>query len=310
MIDFREITLEDRKWAEPILFATGVQSCDNTFTVMYTWKNAYGIRIAGMGGFVLCQMNGIHGTVYLYPKGRGEIRPVLEALRQDAFERGVEFRLVCVTPDLAEELKALYPGRFRYEAYRDSFDYIYGVDQLADLKGKKLHGKRNHINRFLEDHPDWSMVPVTPKNLALCRQVEECWQAEAAAETDGSSDEAENQNYEGIALELALRDFEALGLDGIIILTEGRPIAFALGKQVSEESYNIHFEKAISAVQGSYAIVNREYARWIREHCPGVRYINREDDMGVPGLRAAKESYRPEFLLEKYAATWLDEIDP
>lgn len=308
MIEFREITLEDRTWAEPILFATGIQCCDNTFTVMYTWKNAYGIRIARMGGFVLCQMNGIHGTVYLYPKGQGEIEPVLEALRQDALARGVEFRLVCVTPEQAEELKALYPGRFHYEAYRDSFDYFYGVDQLADLKGKKLHGKRNHINRFLEEYPDWTAEQVTPENLELCRQVERRWQAEAAG-ADSGGDEAENQNYEGEALELALRDFQALGLDGLLILVEGRPAAFALGKQVSAESYNIHFEKAVSEVQGSYAIVNREFARWIREHCPGVRYINREDDMGVPGLRAAKESYRPEFLLEKYAATWVGEAE-
>lgn len=304
MIDFKEVSLEDRQWAEPLLYAAGTRGCEMTFVVLYAWQKAYGIRIARMGDFVLGQMCGPHGTNYLYPVGSGALQPVIEALRADAYERGVPFRLICVTPEMIDVLESLFPGRFAYQADRDSYDYVYGVDKLADLAGKKMQAKRNHINRFVENHPDWEAVPVTPDNLAECQAIERQWQAAAAAETERSSEEEHDQKDEDVALYTAMRDFVPLGLEGILIRAGGQPVAFALGRRVSEESYNVHFEKADASIQGSYAIVNREYARWIRETYPAVRWINREDDMGVEGLRKAKESYHPDFLIEKHTAIW------
>lgn len=302
MIDFKEVSLSDRQWIEPILFEMGTRSCEMTFTVLYTWRRAYGIRIARMGDFVLGQMNGPHGTAYIYPMGRGDVKAAVEAMERDAFERGIAFRLICVTPEMIAELDRLFPDKFRYQDDRDSFDYIYGVDKLSDLVGKKLQAKRNHINRFVENHPDWTAEPVTPENMQQCLEVERQWKIDAAAETVAGSEEEADQKAEDVALYTAMRDFDALGLEGILIRAGGQPVAFALGKQASAESYNIHFEKANADIQGSYAIVNREYARFIRETCPTVQWINREDDMGVEGLRRAKESYRPDFLIEKHTA--------
>lgn len=305
MIDFKEVALDDRVWAEPILFRYGLRGCDNTFTAMYTWQQAYGIRIARWNRFVLGMMSSVYGTVYYYPIGTGDIQSAIEAIRQDAEERGVEFQMVCVTREMIESLEHFYPGRFRYEAYRDAYDYIYEIDRLADLPGKKLHAKRNHIHRFEAEHPLWSACPVTGELIPLCREIEARWQKEAAGNLEPGSHEDTDQRYEYVSLQTALDDFCGLGLEGILILTEEGPAAFALGKQVSKNSYNIHFEKAISTIQGSYAVVNREYARWIRDKHPTVRYINREDDMGVPGLRRAKASYYPDRMLEKYSAIWI-----
>ncbi len=302
MIDFKEVSLQDRQWVEPILFEMGTRSCEMTFIVLYTWRRAYGIRIAQMGDFVLGQMNGPHGTAYIYPMGKGDVKAAVEAMELDAAERGVDFRLICVTPEMIEELDRLFPGKYRYQDDRDSFDYIYGVDKLSDLVGKKLHAKRNHINRFVENNPDWTAEPVTPENMQQCLEVERRWKIDAAAETVSGSEEEADQKAEDVALYTAMRDFDALGLEGILIRAGGQPVAFALGKQASAESYNIHFEKANADIQGSYAIVNREYARFIRETYPTVQWINREDDMGVEGLRRAKESYRPDFLIEKHTA--------
>lgn len=302
MIDFKEISLRDRQWVEPILFEMGTRSCEMTFVVLYTWRRAYGIRIAQMDGFVLGQMNGPHGTAYIYPMGSGDVKAAVEEMEQDAAERGVEFRLICVTTEMIEELDRLFPGKYRYQDDRDSFDYIYAVDKLSDLVGKKLQAKRNHINRFVENNPDWTAEPVTPENMPQCIEVERLWKLDAAAETVSGSEEEADQKAEDVALYMAMRDFEALGLQGILIRAGGQPVAFALGKQASAESYNIHFEKANADIQGSYAIVNREYARFIRETCPTVQWINREDDMGVEGLRRAKESYRPDFMIEKHTA--------
>lgn len=307
MIDFKEPTIEDRQWIEELLFPTGTRSCEMTYIVLYTWRQAYGIRVARCGGCVLGQMNGPLGTAYLYPMGEGDKKPIIEALHADAAGRGVPvFRLICVTPEMIGELDALFPGRFDYQADRDSFDYIYGVDKLSDLTGKKLQAKRNHINRFVQNFPDWTAEPVTSANMDQCLEVERRWQLEAAAGTVAGSEEEEDQRDEDVALHTAMREFDALGLEGILIRAGGAPVAFALGKRVSEDSYNVHFEKANAAVQGSYAIVNREYARFIRETYPTVRWVNREDDMGVEGLRKAKESYHPDFLIEKHTAIWRD----
>lgn len=305
MIDFKKPTLEDRQWAEDILFQTGTRSCEDTFLVLYTWQRAYGIHIARMGDFLIGYMSGAHGTAYLYPMGRGDVRPVIEALHEDAKERGaLPFRLICVTPEMQKTLDETFPGRFTYQSDRDSFDYVYAIDKLCDLTGKKLQSKRNHINRFVQNFPDWTAEPVTGENIAQCLEVERRWQIDAAADTVAGSEEEEDQKDEDVALHTAMREFDALGLEGILIRAGDNPIAFALGKQVSADSYNIHFEKADANIQGSYAIVNREYARWIRETYPTVRWINREDDMGVEGLRKAKESYHPDFLIEKHTAFW------
>lgn len=302
MIDFHPISLKDRGWAEPILFSGGLRSCDSTFPVMYTWRDAYGYRLARLGGFVLSQMSSTYGTVYLWPIGQGDMLKTIDALRIDADARGIPFQLVCVTPEAIEQLDVLYPAQFSYEVYRDAFDYVYHIDKLAELSGKKLHAKRNHINRFVENYPDWEARPLTESLLPLCREIDARWHA--ASDPPGSAHEADNEKHEDRALRLAMQDFTALGLDGLLILAHGDPVAFAFGKQTSEESYNIHFEKADVSIQGSYAIINREFARWIRDTYPSVRYINREDDMGVEGLRRAKASYYPDIMIEKYTATW------
>ena len=306
MIDFKEVSLADRQWAEPILYHAGTRSCETTFVVLYTWRRAYGICLARMDGFVLGQMNGPHGTNYLYPIGSGDVRQAVEALRDDARARGIPFRLICVTPEMIETLESLFPGCFTYQSDRDSYDYVYSVDKLADLTVKKMQAKRNHINRFVDNNPDWEAAPVTAENLDECLEIEQHWQLAAAAETVRGSEEETDQKDEDVALHTALREFAALGLEGILIRAGGRPVAFALGRRVSEESYNVHFEKADASIQGSYAIVNREYARWIRETYPAVRWINREDDMGLEGLRKAKESYHPDFMIEKHTAIWQD----
>ena len=181
---------------------------------------------------------------------------------------------------------------------RDGFDYCYDIDRLADLTGKKLHAKRNHIHRFEEHYQDWTVEEISAENLPECIQLNQDWEDAAAAA--GHEDWNAHEGCE--ALRRCLIHQQELGLEGLLLRAGGKPVAFTAGKSLGGDTYDVFFEKAYSEIQGAYPMINREFARWIRKNHPEIRYLNREDDMGEENLRKAKLSYHPDLLLEKYIA--------
>ena len=221
----------------------------------------------------------------------------MEAFLADARERGFPCRIFGLLERDIARMESLFPGRFRYRPVRNSFDYIYEIDHLADLHGKKLQAKRNHCNRFEEEHPDYRVLPLDASVLPRCREFTEKWydvHIENGSESDFSG--------ERIAIAKAFDNFDALGMEGIALETDGKLVAFSMGNRIREDTYDVNFEKAMAQVNGAYPMINREFARLIRQRYPEIRYLNREDDMGIAGLRRAKESYTPDILLEKYLA--------
>ena len=303
MIEFKKPALEDRAWVEPLLAQGDERGCEYNFSTLYLWCHAFHVEIARVDGFFterLCAPNGCH---YLFPAGRGDLPAALAALEEDSRRRGQPFSLTGVNPEDRETLEEFFPGRFQYTPNRFSFDYLYTVDKLADLAGKKLHGKRNHIHRFEENWPGWTFEELTPANLDECAAMAREWYRRNAGE--GESDMLDDSlSEEAKALYKGLDRFAELGLEGGLIRAGGRVVAFTVGDKLHENSdtYNVHFEKAFGDIQGAYAIVNREFARWVRARHPEIRYLNREEDMDIEGLRRAKESYYPDLLLEKYLA--------
>ena len=300
MIPFRTPQLSDKAWVDKLLHAADYRGCEYNFTNLFAWKDAYQHEIAQVDGFLVAHLCGGLGCSYLYPAGSGDIVPVLRALKAEADGRGQPLRLVCLTPPQMEELDRLFPGAFTYEADRPGYDYLYAIDRLADLGGKKLHAKRNHIHRFEEEHPDWTFEPITPASLPECLEMDREWYRRSMAR-EGAAEE-KDLGDEGGALRLAMDHYCELGLEGGLIRVDGQVVAFTMGDPLSSDTYDVHFEKAYGEMQGAYAIINREFARWIRTNHPDIRYLNREDDMGVPGLRKAKESYYPDLMVEKHAA--------
>ena len=297
MIQFQTPVPEDREWVDELFYHSGNRGCEYSFTNLFAWHRVYRQQVARVNDYVVERMTGTAGDSYLYPAGRGDIRPVIEALEEDARERGGVCRLICVTPTHMEQLEAIWPGQFAYTEDRFGFDYLYDIDRLADLGGKKLHAKRNHIHRFEDNCPDWAVEEITPDNLAECVAMDEEWTRL-------------NRGYEGDeslvderdALRLAFAHYEALKLEGLLLRSGGRVIAFTMGRKMAPDTYDVNFEKAYGEIQGAYAMINREFARWVRAKHPNVRYLNREDDMGVEGLRKAKESYYPDLMVEKHSA--------
>lgn len=298
MDTFKRPELSDRPWVVELLAKEGSRACEHNFASIYLWATAYPQKIARVGDRLVVQMMGGPGLSHLFPMGSGPLAPALDAAGADAAAHGVPMTLICLTAEQKALLEGEFPGRFAFEEDRAGFDYLYTVEKLAGLSGKKLHAKRNHISRFCDQFPDWLFEPITEENQAECAAMQREWFAQQ--EQAGRADE--NLDHEREAVLTALEHREELGLSGGLIRAGGRVVAFSLGSLTTEDCYNIHFEKAFGELQGSYAVINREMARWVQGSFPAVRYLNREDDMGLEGLRKAKLSYYPDLLLEKYSA--------
>lgn len=304
MIEFQAPLLSDKSWVDQALRQADYRGCEYNFTNLYVWKDAYRHELARMDGFLLAHLCGGLGCSYLYPAGSGDVRPVILALKEEADRRGQPLRLVCLTPRQVGELDSLFPGKFVYEADRDGFDYLYEIDRLADLGGKKLHNKRNHISRFLDNNPSWVYEEITPESLPECLEMDKEWYRRSMIR-EGAAEERDLGD-EGRALRLAMEHYHDLGLEGGLIRVYGEVVAFTMGDVLSSDTFDVHFEKAYGELQGAYALINREFARWVRARHPQIKYLNREDDMGVEGLRKAKESYYPDLMVEKHSAVWKD----
>ena len=298
MLNFHKPSIDDYNWIHDILYPANLPGADNTFHNMYFWECYYG-EVAEVCGHVTQRLSQRGVSTYLYPAGNGDVRPALEEIMQDAKQRGEKFCLRGVTDDRKALLETLYPGKFTFTAYRDSYDYIYTVEELTELHGKKLQAKRNHCNRFEQDHPDARTEVITPENLALCREMVKKWY-----EVHEWNEQIEQEKT---AISRAFDHFEAAHMDGLMLIDNGEVIAFSMGARMNEQYYDVCFEKAYSAINGAYAMINREFSRMIAEKYPELEFLNREDDMGEPGLRKAKESYQPTLLLAKYNATLREE---
>ena len=297
MLNFHPITLEDRQWMEEIYRAYDLNGSENCFSSNYNWKDVYGIQVARMGDMLAVRST--KGRLsYTHPSGKGEPFPVIEAMMADAREQGAPFRLYGVKEKEREALEAHWPGRFVFFPNRDAWDYIYDAESLATLSGKKLHGKRNHINRFKELYPDWSYEAMTADNMEECRRMNREWcRLYGCEKNDGLAKEA-------CAVRSSFDNFDALGLRGGLLRAGGRVVGFTMGRPLNSDTFIVHIEKAFPDVPGAYPMINQQF---VQNACQGFRYINREDDTGDEGLRKAKLSYRPAILLEKYTAVPAEE---
>lgn len=292
MIDFKPLELHDRKWMLPLLAKAQFRGCEYTFGNNFMWGDIYQLRVAELGGFLVSK-SGIHSTGYAYPAGQGNIAPVIETLIQDAQEAGHGFYIFGVIEQNMRLLEELFPGRFTFEFDRDFSDYIYESQKLASLSGKKLHAKRNHLNRFIQNNPDWKYEQITEENIAECHAMSEKWY-------EVQDYEAKNGlQVEHDAVNRAFKHFFELEFSGGLIRAGGEIIAYSMGEPGTRDTFVVHIEKAFSEIQGAYQIINRQF---VRNNCMDYTYVNREEDVGNEGLRAAKLSYYPAMLHEKYIA--------
>ena len=294
MIPFKEITLADKETITAITMKSNRRNCDLSFSNLCSWKFLYDTKFAVIDGFLVFKFWAGDQLAYMTPVGTGNMKEVLYMLIDDAKQEKEEFCLLGVCSNMREELEANLSDQFIFNEERDYADYIYLRSDLATLKGKKFQAKRNHINRFRNTYPDYEYSPITPDRIQECLELEAKWFKE-----NNDDDNLEGIGNERRALIYALNNFEAIGLTGGILHVNGKIVAFTFGMPINHDTFGVHVEKADTNIDGAYTMINYEFSNHIPEQ---FMYVNREEDLGIEGLRKAKLSYQPTIILDKYMA--------
>ena len=299
MIDFQPLVLEKKEEYDRYLMTCGERGCEYSFANLYMWGRQKAAFYADQLVF-FSQFD--RKSVYLFPVGPGNRKEALDAVISDSKKRGIPCRLTGLLHDDCALLEQLYPGQFRYHFDRDSFDYVYAIEDLVGLKGRRFQRKRNHLNRFRDTHPDHRLEPIADENLTAVEEMVDTWYTLRLQDNPHG-----DYKMEQAAIRKALRHRQTLGMEGLILIDEGRITAMTMGSRLSEDTFDIHFEKALDTADGTYAAINQGFAQYLQEKYPALRWLNREDDMGIEGLRKAKMSYCPDHMVEKNWACLLED---
>ncbi|MEI3220071.1 MAG: phosphatidylglycerol lysyltransferase domain-containing protein [Lachnoclostridium sp.] len=291
-LNFKRAELEDKELISHYFKHHTSRSCERTFVNVYLWSRHYKVQFAIVENALVFKSEDDGRLSFAFPAGEPEnIKKALAVLKQYSEERGYPFSLYNVTPDNFERLEEWYPGRFQIEYSEADADYVYESEKLATLSGKKLHGKRNHINKFKAVYEGrWSYESITRENVEECFQMALKWRNQ-----NGCEDDIE-KNAEMCVTLNSLRLFEELELVGGLIRVDGEIVAFSIGEPICSDTFVVHIEKAYADVPGAYTMINQQF---VEHECMAYKYVNREEDTGEEGLRKAKRSYRPVFMVEK-----------
>ena len=293
MIVSKPLSLEDLPLFRSCAAAADSRNAWLSFGIPYLWDGPEGQNLLLLDGRVAVEwLLTEHSPFFTFPIGSGDLRTAVLAIRDYAAAKGCPLVFRYVDEECRAALDSALPGCFDFTENRDEADYLYEAVALSTLTGRKLHAKRNYCNRFEAAH-SWRSVPMDPSLFPGCREILVRW-------AEGREDSA----VEKAAVERAFDEWEALPLEGCVLLAEGEAAAFALGEKLNSDTFVVHFEKALGELPGAYPMICREFARQILTVYPEIRYINREEDMGLPNLRKAKEEWRPCALLKKYVAVW------
>lgn len=289
-MDFKKMTVADGEYIRPILSNENEFSCETTFVNLLVWQNVYSNLYCIDNGQLFIKSKTRDGDIFRLPVG-GDLECGIQKIVRHLGGNYPAFW--AQEGDVFNQFKENFGNEYIFEESRDAFDYIYSRQSLSELSGKKYHSKRNHISSFSKKHL-WRYEAITAENLAAVRECAAKWYAENA----GTADRYLLTEKQGV--ELFLSNFETLSamqITGGAIFVENNAVAFTLASRINSRVFDIHIEKALSDFAEGYTVINREFARRLPEN---VQYINREDDMGLEGLRKAKLSYKPEMLLKKY----------
>ena len=289
--EFKPVGIEDRDFIRGRLEAYGPETSELNFTNMFIWRSHYGFSWSVFGDWLLVigglPGNGLCALPPIGPPSRAEVTRMLLSWLAD--EKHIEApRIDRADARLAAELAS--DGGFMSEPVRDHFDYVYRTDDLIRLEGKAYRSKRNHLNYLMRSYR-FVYEPIEERHIDACLEMAVTWCELRRCEEDL------NLIGEGDATREALLNFRALQIKGGAILIEGKVEAFTLGERLNAQTAVVHIEKANVDIRGLYAAINQQFCE---REWSGIPFVNREQDLGEPGLREAKLSYNPDHMVEKF----------
>ncbi|MBR2616166.1 MAG: DUF2156 domain-containing protein [Clostridia bacterium] len=288
MIQLQPLTLKEAPLLREFFSKNRDRRCDRTLGGALMWRKTFQTRFALWEDCLLLESRLADGGV-AFTAPLGDLEKGYRRLTEHCREVGLPLRLCSVGEEDKDCLLSLDPA-LRATPTRDWFDYLYDKKDLIGFPGKKMSGQRNHRNAFLKQNPLWSFEEVTEENMPEVREF-------FLSQSLGITKDSEYFEEEKKAVLEVMEHWSVYGFFGGLIRTEGRIVAFSFGEIIGDTLF-VHVEKALREVRGSYQMIVSELLS--RFATDGILYVNREEDVGDPGLRYSKESYHPKCLLEKY----------
>jgi hypothetical protein len=292
--EFKPVDLTMRDEVNHLLRRYPLEASEYTFTNIFAFSAAYDFKVSMLDGSLIILKN--HAPVSFFcPVGD---EPDIDALFDYLKAHGSK---PCIERVPESFVKTYIEGNGKYTASeeRDHFDYIHNVKELIDLSGRKFHDKKNKVNRFRKEHV-YEYIPMTAELVEECIKFEDHWCEERDCEKD------EGLSKERCAVLIMLKNFDALGLIGGAIRLDNKIAALTLAEAYLPDTLVIHVEKANPDISGLYQIINQEF---LMHEGTGYSFVNREQDLGVQGMRSAKMSYNPVRFIKKYRVTERIETD-
>lgn len=291
MLNFKLIEKSQIKEFKKYYDYSTALGCDANLLNAYLWRNEYNINFAIYDETLIKAYFTDDGKVWGYcmPTGKN-VKGALEEIFADAQERNQQPFIVMLTNGQMALLESIFPARFDFVRSPENQDYLYLTKELVMLQGKKFHAKRNHISKFYKNYPENHFETISESNKEDAFSVVLGWYRE----NNMNPDESE----EAKAVRESLDNMEEFNMQGAVLYVEEKPVAMTLGSEISDRVYDINFEKALREYDGVYAVINNEFAQTLTAY----EYINREEDMGIEGLRKSKLSYNPVIILDRFNA--------
>lgn len=271
-----------------------IEASDMLFGNLYIWHFSRDISYAILNDCLVIKTkfpNEKYPFIF-YPLGLGDRQKTIKDVMDYFLSNNMKFAIKSLEPYQKYELEKNMPNIFDISPNRDRFDYIYNVSDLINLNGRKLHSKKNHLNKFLNLYPNFVYERIDSSNAIDVFESYVEWFNKNPNITDGLRNEF-------VGIESALRNFNLLDMKGGVIKIDNKIAAFTLGEQINSNSVVIHIEKANTFYEGIYQAINQQFLcnEWNK-----MEFVNREEDLGIEGLRRAKMTYNPIRFVEKFEA--------
>lgn len=294
---FKKITLEEQELFTKILNENNSMASENTFAYLYMWRRNYNLVYAIIEDhlclisrsklykpFSFCPIpiDGQHNSV--------KLKKALQGVEDYFSQNSVPLLFARIEEKKLPYFKDVYGKNIKIKSLDNTSDYIYNAEDLITLKGKKFNKKRNHINQFMRRYGQYEYAAVDESNLHECKRILDEW-----AENNESS--VEEEVSERVACQELCNNWGDFPLKGALLKVNGRYEAFTIGELLNPETAVIHIEKGNTDIHGIYTVINRDFCATEWDH---VKYINRQEDLGIKGLRKSKLSYNPAFIVNKF----------